>query len=541
MLFILLVSAISDNTIASIKSKIDKKMYNDAYKAAESQIQKYGMIDADPELFHLRGLAAFKLGKYEQAVSDSTKFINSRPTDLQLKLKAYSVRGYARLRMGELEDALIDSNMTDNKMLSSQIKSAQLLLNAVSSNTTLPKVVFDKYTQLLKVCPQSVTFLAGAANASLQIGEIKKFLDYCQRGLALSSSDARILEMMGQYYLGNADFESAKRYITKCVKVSANPAKCNALLKASNSFQSNEKDATKNIDKKDYVSAQENIDKCQSVVNRYSSDGSPLSIRVKKIQVKVLLAKEKKEEALSYLDDLIKDSPNNTELLLQRGEILMDLEDYDGAMNDFQKVRKAQKNNPRITRLIEKVSKLQEKEKNVDYYTVLGVKRGASMKEIKDAYRKAVIKWHPDRFKEPLKKKNAEKHMKMINRAYDVLGDEQKKKMYDLGQNPDDPGTPPPNEDNFNSNYNSNNFNGYQYYYTGGNQGNPNMGRGNSGFSFNGFDFNDILRGMGNLFGQSAQFQQQRSQQRRMHKTQRSSNQRQRNTKSKSNGNSYRR
>lgn len=64
-----------------------------------------------------------------------------------------------------------------------------------------------------------------------------------------------------------------------------------------------------------------------------------------------------------------------------------------------------------------------------DYYEVLGVKKGASDDEIKKAYRKMAIKYHPDRNLD--KKEEAEAHMKEINEAYDVLKDPQKKAQYD--------------------------------------------------------------------------------------------------------------
>jgi curved DNA-binding protein CbpA len=54
-------------------------------------------------------------------------------------------------------------------------------------------------------------------------------------------------------------------------------------------------------------------------------------------------------------------------------------------------------------------------------YKVLGVKPGASKKEIKDAYNQLVKKYHPDKYKEEHMKELAEQKMKEINEAYDML------------------------------------------------------------------------------------------------------------------------
>ncbi|KAI3857973.1 hypothetical protein MKX03_006187 [Papaver bracteatum] len=65
----------------------------------------------------------------------------------------------------------------------------------------------------------------------------------------------------------------------------------------------------------------------------------------------------------------------------------------------------------------------------VDYYKVLEVDRNASDDDLKKAYRKLAMKWHPD--KNPNNKKDAEAKFKQISEAYDVLSDSQKRVIYD--------------------------------------------------------------------------------------------------------------
>merc|ERR1711963_67053 len=62
-----------------------------------------------------------------------------------------------------------------------------------------------------------------------------------------------------------------------------------------------------------------------------------------------------------------------------------------------------------------------------DYYTILGVSRAASDDEIKKAYRKLALKYHPDKNQSP----GAEERFKEIGEAYDVLSDAKKKQIYD--------------------------------------------------------------------------------------------------------------
>ena len=63
-----------------------------------------------------------------------------------------------------------------------------------------------------------------------------------------------------------------------------------------------------------------------------------------------------------------------------------------------------------------------------DYYVVLGLEKGASEEEIKKAYRRLAVKFHPD--KNP-GDKVAEENFKELGEAYEVLNDPQKRAAYD--------------------------------------------------------------------------------------------------------------
>jgi len=64
-----------------------------------------------------------------------------------------------------------------------------------------------------------------------------------------------------------------------------------------------------------------------------------------------------------------------------------------------------------------------------NYYKILGVERNATQEQIKKAYRKLAMKWHPDRNCE--NKKEAETQFKEIGEAYSILSDNKKRKIYD--------------------------------------------------------------------------------------------------------------
>ncbi len=104
-----------------------------------------------------------------------------------------------------------------------------------------------------------------------------------------------------------------------------------------------------------------------------------------------------------------------------------------------------------------------------DYYELLDVSKSSTEEEIKKAYRKMAMKYHPDRNQGD---KKAEDKFKEINEAYEVLGDPSKRKMYD------------------------------QFGHAAFSQGGPGgPGGPGGGFSGGGFDFSDIMEDIEGLFG----------------------------------------
>jgi DnaJ family protein C protein 3 len=84
-----------------------------------------------------------------------------------------------------------------------------------------------------------------------------------------------------------------------------------------------------------------------------------------------------------------------------------------------------------------KAQKLQRQASRKDYYKILEVPRDADERQIKKAYRRKAMEFHPDRYKGD--KEYAEKKMAEINQAYEVLGNAELRQRFDHGDDPNDP------------------------------------------------------------------------------------------------------
>ncbi|CAK9164813.1 unnamed protein product [Ilex paraguariensis] len=71
-----------------------------------------------------------------------------------------------------------------------------------------------------------------------------------------------------------------------------------------------------------------------------------------------------------------------------------------------------------------------------DWYKILGVSKSAPISEIKRAYKKLALQWHPD--KNVDNREEAEAKFREIAAAYEVLGDEDKRARYDRGEDIED-------------------------------------------------------------------------------------------------------
>jgi len=67
----------------------------------------------------------------------------------------------------------------------------------------------------------------------------------------------------------------------------------------------------------------------------------------------------------------------------------------------------------------------------VDYYEILGIEKTASNADVRKAYRKLALKWHPD--KNPDQQESATVRFKQISEAYEVLSDDKRRNIYDEG------------------------------------------------------------------------------------------------------------
>ncbi|KAF9350237.1 hypothetical protein BGX26_011551 [Mortierella sp. AD094] len=136
------------------------------------------------------------------------------------------------------------------------------------------------------------------------------------------------------------------------------------------------------------------------------------------------------EEAVQDCDASLKLDPSFVKVLRKRAECQLKLEKYEDAVRDLKSALEFDKTNKDVRRELQTAELELKKSLRKDYYKVLGVSKDAGESEIKKAYRKQALLYHPD--------KNdgdavAEAKFKDVGEAYSILSDPTKKHRYDSG------------------------------------------------------------------------------------------------------------
>lgn len=161
---------------------------------------------------------------------------------------------------------------------------------------------------------------------------------------------------------------------------------------------------------------------------------------VKPVRVLIVQAHSKNKqhnEAIKLARDMVNENDEDLDSLWALGDALTSAEQYEEALRMFRQAYEAAPDGEgeETRKAKQKVQEAevalkQSKEKN--YYKILGLSRNSSNKEIKKAYRKLAMEWHPDKNLD--NKEEAEQKFQDISEAYEVLSDDELKAKYDRGE-----------------------------------------------------------------------------------------------------------
>jgi DnaJ family protein C protein 7 len=428
-----------------LKEQGNAQFKNNNYAAAADYYTRGIQLNQhEPVLYSNRGTCMKLLGKYKEAINDYNKAIQLNPKNTKNLRKLSTVYillgdfGHAQL----LLEKCCNLETSDSSHTYELNKVKKMVEEYDKVNEKFNEKKWDdceeKSKKLLEDAPHFIELQKIYIQTLLELCKFKEVIDYINNKI---NSDVKYKNWEFNYFLSKAyyfkgDYDLAKNEINKLLKQGITEEKLTKLkqhvetindskIKANNLFKEGKYDEAINEYTKLLEFDPENKNFISIILtNRalcYKKQG-------------------KNMEAMKDADDAIQNNPNYSTAYIRRALIYEEFKMFDDAKADLSKAKELDPSNPKIEGYINEANQKADQSKNRDYYKILGIDRNASPDEIKKAYRKLALKYHPDRNSESEQsKKIAQRKFEDVSDAYSVLSDPKKKQMFDQGIDPLNP------------------------------------------------------------------------------------------------------
>ncbi|KAK8895810.1 hypothetical protein M9Y10_013695 [Tritrichomonas musculus] len=396
--------------------------------------------DAEPNLYNLRATCALHMAMPSDCINDCSKILKMKASNEEIR-SALTLRAQAHLQLGDFETATKDAKSANDMKTLRSINDVKKLSKSIDNFMNNGQIDESKkyLDRVLRVCPKASKYLMMRSDIAWLEGDHSKYEELTNSVSGEYADDPKMNYRKGVINLCKDKLDDAKKLLKISMKSKKAPKNASVAFSTINNIVAYKKAAESALNKNDQEKAEIAINHTINSTRQFCPSNSPLVQSTNMLQIKFLKLKNDKHHIIDVLDDMIKANPSNLDLILERGDIHLELGDYDAAIFDYNSV---QSQNPQNRRAVEGMQKAHEMKKaatHVDHYKILNVSKTATSVEIKAAYRKMVIKWHPDRYSDKEAKKEAEAMMVKINTAYEILSDPKRRNLYDQGIDPDDP------------------------------------------------------------------------------------------------------
>ncbi|GAV64694.1 DnaJ domain-containing protein/BTAD domain-containing protein/TPR_11 domain-containing protein [Cephalotus follicularis] len=392
------------------------------------------------ELFE-RVSQSIKVKRYSEALDDLNSAIEADPTlseayfhraSIQRQLCRYeeSEKNYRKFLELKPGNSVAEKELSQLLQAQSALDTAFTLFDSGDYSKPLEyvnKVVLVFSPACLKAKLLKVKLLLAAKDYSGAISETGNVLKTDEDNL-----EALLLRGRAYYYL--ADHDVAIRHYQKGLRLDPEHSELKKAYFGLKNLLKKTKSAEDNVNKGKLRLAVDDFKGALALDPNHLAHNVHLHLGLCKVLVKLGRGKD----ALSSCSEVLDIDEELIEALVQRGEAKLLTEDWEGAVEDLKSAAQKSPQDTNIREALMRAEKALKMSKRKDWYKILGVSRTASISEIKRAYKKLALQWHPD--KNVNNREEAEAKFREIAAAYEVLGDEEKRTRFDRGEDIEDMG-----------------------------------------------------------------------------------------------------
>ncbi|KAI8926426.1 hypothetical protein BC831DRAFT_456653 [Entophlyctis helioformis] len=444
-------------------------------------------IGADPSshmAYFKRAAAYLTLGRYPQALSDFSKVLELKPGHMQARMQKAKIL----LLDGSIDAAVAEARMlpsnnaeTDSAKLVADITQASSLFSESTRmlNAKNCQGAIEPLNGLIGLSPLSFDLRVARGDCFLELGDKEMAINDYKRCVKIKPDRTTLYIKLASLHLSLGETAESLTNAKECLRLDPDQKECKRHFRRLKKLEKGLSRLDANAEKnkwRDVIAQLFGEDELNAEIDAIGAQ--QLKIKAYTHACKAYSGLRKDVEAITWCSKVLELDRDNVDALVARGEAYTNKEDFHEAIGDFQRAYELNRNDPRIVEGYNKAQKLLKRAGIRDYYKILAVRRDASQREIKKAFRKLAQEWHPDKYSGDLTPEQVQKKMSEINQAYEVLSNEELRARYDNGDDPNDP---------HQGREGGNPFGGAQFFQGGGGGfpgGGFQFGGGGGGFTF---------------------------------------------------------
>ncbi|XP_041348015.1 dnaJ homolog subfamily C member 3-like [Gigantopelta aegis] len=414
-----------------------------AGQLAEALSHYHLAVEGDPKnylTYFRRATVYLAIGKSRSALPDLDRCIELRPDFTAARIQ----RGNVLLKQGKLDKARADfTKVLKQDPHNEEAHSQFELMNLVEDDVQQANIMYKHHdfngaiellSRLIDICPWDADLREIRSECYIQVGEKFKAIGDLRSTTKLIPDNTQGFFKMSKLHYNMGEAEESLIQIRECLKLDPEHKDCYPHYKKV-------KKLVKQLQAAQEYSNNDRYDECIDKAKQILKTESKIFHYFLQAHSHMCHCHSKAghiSDALKICQEILEIDEGNINALIDRAEAHILNEDYQAAINDFQRAQQIDEENRRVHDGLNRAQKLLKQSKKRDYYKILGVKRTAKKKQILKAYRDLAKIWHPDKYDGDDKKK-AEKMFIDLASAKEVLTDKEKRQRFDNGEDPLDP------------------------------------------------------------------------------------------------------
>ncbi|EAY17025.1 DnaJ domain containing protein [Trichomonas vaginalis G3] len=439
MLFPFFVTTIKGINTQMIRQYMQFGQWYAAYQECSNIVNSN---KADNEVYLLRAQCAFNLGFSNDTIHDSTKVITYSLKKDEINT-AYNLRFHAHILNGDAKNAEADLRKLNDKSKKETVTQLNNLLKKVEtfSKKNKEQELIVALDEILKISPMYIHGIYLRTDLAWKNGEMNVYQKHIRILADKYPDDGELQYRYGISIFCNGNTKEGREHIQKIRRKQGVPSNISKIFNSLSSITREFDAANKNIEENNSTNLISSVKRLNKTVLNICPSKSNLYYKVRVLSSTSLRLEGLNQQALKSINSILSENQNLPSAFVERGMIMLKLDDPDAAAYDFRQCLTIDPGNQDAMKGMKQAEELKTKAQRIDLYRLLGVPKTATDEEIKTAFRKLVRKWHPDQFSDKQKKEEAEKMMAAINAAYEVLINPQQRAKID--GNDEEPGVDP--------------------------------------------------------------------------------------------------